>query len=192
MNRVLAIVFMALALAGALAGVAAPVAAQPRTLQAGRDLPIAAFFGRFTGSGIAAGEDADYLGVTQRDLDVQIQAQGSGFSATWRTVLRQGGVPGSPNIRTREVSLTFAPLGRPGLFRAGESGDPTAGQPLVWARIRGSTLFIYEINMTEDGRWDVQTYARTVSGAGMQLEYTRLRDGERQRIVRGRMVKQAN
>jgi hypothetical protein len=54
------------------------------------------------------------------------------------------------------------------------------------------TLYIYEINMIEDGRWDVQTYARTVSGSGMQLEYTRLVDGERRRIVRGRMVKQAN
>src|SRR5262249_11547289 len=182
-------------LAGAgLVSAAAPVAAQPRSLptQSGRDLPIAAFFGRFTGSGIAAGEDADYLGVTQRDLDVQIQAQGSGFGATWRTVLRQGGSPGNPNVRTREVALTFVPVGRPGVFRANESGDPTAGQALVWARIRGNTLYIYEINMTEDGRWDVQTYARTVSGAGTRPEYPRLVDGERRRIVRGRMVKQAN
>ena len=192
MNRVFAVVFVVLLAGAGLVSAAAPVAAQPRTLQAGRDLPIAAFAGRFTGSGIAAGEDADYLGVTQRDLDIQIQAQGNGFSATWRTVLRQGGSPGNPNVRTREVSLTFVPLGRPGVFRANESGDPTAGQALVWARIRGNTLYIYEINMIEDGRLDVQTYARTVSGAGMQLEYTRVLDGERRRIVRGRMVKQAN
>jgi hypothetical protein len=190
MSRVFAILLAIIALAGA----AAPVVAQPRTVpsQSGRDLPIAAFFGRFTGSGIAAGEDADYLGVTQRDLDVTFQAQGSGFTATWTTVLRQGGTPGNPNVRRRENTLTFAPLGRPGLFRANESGDPTAGQALIWARIRGSTLYIYEINMIEDGRWDVQTYARTVSGAGMQLEYTRILDNERRRIVRGRMVKQAN
>jgi hypothetical protein len=188
MKKIFAIVLAIIAL-GAAAG---PVAAQPRPLQSGRDLPIAAFSGRFTGSGIAAGEDADYLGVTQRDLDVEIQPQGSGFSATWRTVVRQGGTPGNPRVRTREVALTFVPLGRPGLYRANESGDPTGGQALVWARIRGSTLYIYEINMIEDGRWDVQTYARTVSGSGMQLEYTRLVDGERRRIVRGRMVKQAN
>jgi hypothetical protein len=192
MKKILAIVFGVLLASVSLVSVTTPAAAQPRPLQSGRDLPLAAFVGRFTGSGIAAGEDADYLGVTQRDLDVEIQAQGSGFSATWRTVVRQGGTPGNPRVRTREVSLTFAPLGRAGLYRANESGDPTSGQALVWARIRGNTLYIYEINMIEDGRWDVQTYARTVSGAGMQLEYTRLVDGERRRIVRGRMVKQAN
>ncbi len=189
MTRVFAFV---LAIVAACATAPAPAAAQPRGVQASRDLPIAAFYGRFTGSGIAAGEDVEYLGVTQRDLDVHIQAQGSGFTATWTTVLRQGGTRGSPNVRRRSTTLNFTPLGRAGLFRAAESGDPTAGQPLVWARIRGSTLYIYEINMIEDGRWDVQTYARTVSGAGMQLEYTRLLDGERRRTVRGRMVKQAN
>jgi hypothetical protein len=192
MKRVLAVVFVVLLAGVTLASAASPALAQPRPLQSGRDLPLAAFFGRFTGSGIAAGEDADYLGVTQRDLDVEIQAQGSGFSARWSTVVRQGGTPGNPRVRTREVALTFVPVGRPGIYRANESGDPTAGQALVWARLRGNTLYIYEINMIDDGRWDVQTYARTVSGSGMQLEYTRLVDGERRRIVRGRMVKQAN
>ena len=185
---------LAIALAASLIGVAPdPAAAQPRTVprEASRDLPIAAFFGRFSGSGIAAGEDADYLGVTQRDLDVEIVAQGPGFRASWTTVLRQGGSPGNPNVRRRATALNFVPMDRAGQFRAVESGNLLSGQAVAWARIRGTTLYIYELNLLEDGRWDVQTYARTLSGSGMQLQYTRLVDGERMRTVRGRLVKQS-
>jgi hypothetical protein len=190
MTRVFAFVLAIIAACAALPGRAD---AQPRNVprEASRDLPIAAFAGRFTGSGIAAGEDADYIGVTQRDLDVTIEAQGTSFRASWTTVLRQGGTPGNPNVRRRSNALTFAPA-RGGIFRATESGDVIAGQPIWWARIRGTTLYIYELNVLDDGRWDVQTYARTVSGAGMQLRYTRLVDGERLRVVQGRLVKQQN
>jgi len=37
----------------------------------------------------------------------------------------------------------------------------------------------------------MQTYARTLSGTGMDLVYTRIVDGERQRRVRGKLVKNA-
>lgn len=190
MKKVLA--FALAVVAGLLTGAPDQAEAQPRTVprEASRDLPIAAFFGRFSGSGLAAGEDADYLGVTQRDIDVEIAASGNGFRASWTTVLRQGGAPGNPNIRRRATALNFVPMDRPGQYRAVESGSLLSGQPVSWARIRGQTLYIYELNLTEDGRWDVQTYARTLSGAGMQLQYTRLVDGERMRIVRGRLVKQ--
>lgn len=179
--------------AGLLTAVPDRAEAQPRTVprETSRDLPIAAFFGRFTGSGIAAGEDADYIGVTQRDLDVEFSAQGSGFRASWTTVLRQGGTRGNPDVRRRATVLNFVPMERAGQFRAVESGNLLSGQPVTWARIRGTTLYVYEINLLDDGRWDVQTYARTLSGSGMQLQYTRLVDGERLRTVRGRLVKQS-
>ncbi len=170
---------------------AGPRAPAPST-QAQRDLPIRAFFGSFRGSGIAQNEDSLYFNVTVRDLDLKIVGIGKGFSATWTTVLRQGGDPAKPNVRKRSASLTFVPTTRSGQFRSTESGDPLAGKPLVWARIRERTLTIYELNVLEDGRYDMQTYARTLTGEGMELDYTRVQDGEPVRGVKGRLVKDAN
>lgn len=166
--------------------------AQPPAAQAQRDLPIRAFFGTFRGSGIAQNEDSLYFNVTIRDLDLRIVGAGKGFTATWTTVLRQGGDPARPNVRKRTATLTFAPTTRSGQFRGADSGDPLAGKALVWARIHERTLTIYELSILEDGRYDMQTYARTLTGEGMELEYVRLQDGEPVRTVKARLVKDAN
>ena len=164
---------------------AATPAASPRTVD------IKAFFGSFAGSGVADGEDTTYYGVTQRDLDVRISAAGDGFTVAWTTVLRSGGDMQNPNIRRRATTMTFRPGPRPGLFTATDNGDPLQGGTTSWARLSRSTLTIYMFSVQEDGRHDVQTYARTLSGTGMDLIYTRIVDGERQRRVRGKLVKNA-
>jgi len=165
---------------------AAPPAAPARTLD------IKAFFGSFAGSGIADGEDTVYLGVTQRDLDVRIAAAGEGgFTVSWTTVLRVGGDAQNPEVRRRATSMTFRPGPRPGLFTAADNGDPLQGGMLSWARLSRSTLTIHQFSVREGGQHDIQTYARTLTGSGMDLVYTRVVDGERQRRVRGKLVKNA-
>lgn len=160
---------------------------------AGRKLDVKAFLGSFSGSGIADGDDVAYFGVTQRDLDVWISTAGEGgFTVAWTTVLRQGGDPKAPDMRRRATTMTFVPGPRAGLFRATDSGDPLMGEMLSWARIAGSTLTIHQFTVLADGRHEIQTYARTLSGTGMDLVYTRVTDGERQRRVRGKLVKNAN
>jgi hypothetical protein len=64
-----------------------------------------------------------------------------------------------------------------------------SGKAAVWARIAGQTLYIYELNILEDGRYDMQTHARTLSGGGMELLYTRVTDGEAMRNVKGKLAK---
>ncbi len=158
-----------------------------------RSLDIKAFFGSFAGSGVADGDDTAYYGVTQRDIDVRISAAAdNGFTVAWTTVLRAGGDMQNPNIRRRATTMTFRPGPRPGLFTATDNGDPLRGGTTSWARISRSTLTIYVFSVQEDGRHDIQTYARTLSGTGMDLVYTRIVDGERQRRVRGKLVKNAN
>lgn len=153
-------------------------------------LNIKAFFGTFTGSGLADGDDAAYFGVTQRDLDVKIAPTADGgFTVAWTTVLREGGDPKKPNVRKRATSMTFAPGPRPGLFHALDNGDPLAGGMISWARISRNTLVIRQLTVLEDGRHEVQTYERTLSGSGMSLLYTRVLDGEQTRRVRGKLVK---
>ena len=169
-----------------------PPAITPQRAPQG-DLRIQAFFGSFSGTGLAESEDSAYFGVTLRDLDLKITAApADGFVITWTTVLRQGGNPAQPNVRKRAASLTFVPGPGPNQFRGADSGDPLAGKPMVWARIARNTLYIHEMSVLADGRYDLQTYARSLSGNGMQLVYTRVTDGERMRTVKGRLVKQAN
>jgi hypothetical protein len=157
-----------------------------------RGLDIKAFFGSFGGSGVSDGDDATYLGVTQRDLDVRIAAAADGFSVAWTTVVRDGPASQNPAPRRRATTMNFTPGPRAGLYRATDNGDPLTGGTVSWARIRGNTLNIYVFSVHDDGRHDIQTYARTLSGTGMDLVYTRVVDGERQRRVRGKLVKNAN
>ncbi len=172
----------------------APPSAQPRRkprpARAEAPLNIEAFFGTFQGSGLADGDDVAYFGVTDRDLDVRIgPAVDRGFTVQWTTVLREGGSPKAPKIRRRTATMTFAPGPNPGVYRAIENGDPLAGGIISWARISGHTLTIHQFTVTADGRHEIQTYARTLSGSGMSLVYTRVIDGERLRRVRGKLVK---
>jgi hypothetical protein len=156
-------------------------------------LDIKAFFGNFTGNGLADGADVAYFGVTQRDLDVKISpAADGGFTVAWTTVLRGGGDPKDPKVRRRETTMTFAPGPRPGLFHALDNGDPLTGGTISWARVSRNALFIRQFTVLDDGRHELQTYERTLSGSGMTLLYTRVLDGERTRRVRGKLVKTAD
>jgi hypothetical protein len=157
-----------------------------------RSLDIKAFFGSFSGSGISDGDDVTYLGVTQRDLDVRIAAAAEGFSVAWTTVLRDGPAAQNQAPRRRATTMNFVPGPRPGLFRAADNGDPLAGGVVSWAHVSRNTLTLHMFGVRDDGRHEIQTYARTLSGTGMDLVYTRIVDGERQRRVRGKLVKNAN
>jgi hypothetical protein len=158
-----------------------------------RTVTPAVFYGVFSGGGVAESDDSAYFGTTARDLDVTIRAEGSGFSVAWTSVIRQGGDPNKPNVRRKVTTKVFQPLaGRTGLYRAADSGDPLNGQEMSWARIRGATLIVYQMTIDPDGTYELQRYDRTVGPGGMQLTFTRERDGEKLRKVTGRMVKQAN
>lgn len=186
-----------------IAGLAALFAAGPAFAQqrspapapapVSRDLSIKAFFGTFTGTGLAKTEDSAYFGVTVRDLDVKIEAMGSdGFQAKWTSVIRSGGDPARPRVRKREAVLQFTPMGHDNLYRGTESGDPLDGKMMAWARINRNTLLMHMLQINDDGSYDFETYARTLSGGGMELVYTRVRDGEAYRSVKGKLIKQSN
>ena len=171
-----------------LVGLAALTAA-PGAMAA--DLDIKAFFGKFEGGGVAKNDDSLYFGVTARDFDVAIAPEGSGFSVAWTSVIRGGGTPGNPDVRRKSSSLTFVPGNRPAVWRAVTSGDPVAGAEAAWARITGNTLSVYLMIVRDDGAYEIQKYDRTLSISGMELTFTRIRDGEEVRSVKGRLVKVA-
>ncbi len=159
---------------------------------AAQDLPLNTFFGKYAGSGIAEDADSLYFGVTVRDLDVDIGPEGDGFYVEWTSVIRAGGDPSNPDVRRRTTRASFATSNRPGVYLAPASGSPIDGEPVNWAYISGNTLSVNVFVIREDGGYEVQSYDRTLTGGGMQLEFTRIRDGEAVRSVEGQLVKTAN
>ncbi len=160
--------------------------------RAGEQLSIEAFYGNFQGSGIARTDASDYFGLTARDFDVTVRPEGAGIEISWTTVLRQGGDPDNPNVRRKSSTMVFVPSDSPGVYRAAESGDALAGQPLAWAYVKGYTLTVHSLVVLDSGDYVMQTYNRTLSDMGMTLEFISIENGETARRVEGRLTKRAN
>ena len=172
-----------------LAVFACAFAALPAAAQ--QNLTPTAFYGTWTGSGVAENRDSTYFAVTQRDLDVVIKPIDNGFTVTWTTIIREGGNPAQPNVRKREQTRTFRPAPQGRWWRADESGDPLSGQSLVWARIEKQTLSVYQMTVLPNGSYETQQYDRTLSGTGMDLKFTMRREREPVRTVNAKLVKTA-
>ena len=155
------------------------------------DLNIKAFYGTFQGGGIANNEDSLYFGVTARDFDVAIEPAGSGFSITWTSVIRSGGDPKNPDVRRKTTKRTFQPTPKQAVWKAMESREPVTDGELCWARLRGNTLSVYLMVVRDDGAYEIQKYDRSIVPSGMEMEFTRTRDGDKVRRVKGRLVKVA-
>jgi len=156
-----------------------------------KPVSVAAFYGRWVGSGVSETDLSEAFHLTARDFDVEVQAEGDGFRLNWTTVERQKGDPSNPREVRRQAALVFQPAGRPGLWRTGGGGDPLAGQPYTWARLDRQSLVVNLFTVDPGGNWTMQIYRRTLSGLGMELEYTRLADGEPARTAKGRLIKVA-
>jgi hypothetical protein len=162
---------------------------QPASAQ---NLPIEAFFGKFSGGGVAQNADSIYFSITARDFDVEIRPQGRGFKIDWTSVIRRGGDPSNPKVRRRQSAKTLLPTGEPGVFHGSESGDPLKGKEMSWARIDGNTLTLFFMTVGKNGVYELQQYDRTLSGTGMKLLFRSWRDGDRLRSVTGKLIKTAN
>ncbi len=176
---------MRLAVLVVAALVAFPTAASARN----KALSIAHFYGTFSGGGVAENEDSLYFAVTARDFDVVIGPAGNGFKVTWTSVIRGGGDVIKPKVRKKSTSRTFVKGARPGMYNGVSSGDPLSGKEMSWARIKETSLVVYLMVIDKTGAYQLQRYDRKLVGTGMELTFTRLKDGEKVRTVKGRLVK---
>ncbi len=157
------------------------------------DLPLKAFFGVWSGSGLARNEESDYFGLTIRDLDVTIQGNGKGFTLGWTTVLREGGDPKNAKVKRKSESLNFQPTARPGIYAPSESSrDPVGGGRTIWARVKDQTITVNTLSVLDDGGFELQRYDRTLTDLGLELDFISVRDHGIVRRVTGRLTKQAN
>ena len=154
--------------------------------RAGDDLTIEAFAGQFVGTGIAENDQSGDVALTLRDLDVRISPEDDGFALSWTTVLRAAD---SSSVKRKAGAIYFVATDQAGVFRAAIDMDPLAGLPFVWARIRGRTLTVHSLLVDNEGSYEIQTYDRTLTGDGMDLKFTRVRDGQPMRSVTGKLAK---
>jgi hypothetical protein len=152
-----------------------------------KDIKIAGFFGTFKGNGVSENRDSLYFGVTVRDLDVKIEPAGQGFSIEWTTVIRRGGDPKNPKVRSKTQRMTFQPAGK--FYRATENSDPLSGQPFAWAYIKETSLILHIMSVDENGAYQMQSYIRTLVPTGMEFKFERIRNDEPVRTVRGKLIK---
>ncbi|NQW09520.1 MAG: hypothetical protein HQ481_06525 [Alphaproteobacteria bacterium] len=158
----------------------------PQPISAQENLSIGSFVGTFSGSGIAEGSDPIYAPETARDMDVVIRVAGDGFEVTWTTVVRD---PNGKATRKTET-LGFDRAG-PNRFTAPSRRDAMTAGGLAWAGIEAQTLNVYILTIDDNGGYQLQRYARTLSGRGMELTFTRTASGDARRSVKGLLVKTA-
>ncbi len=159
------------------------------TARAAAPPEIEAFFGEYEGEAVT-----DYQGeVQKRDLRVKISPVENGFAVNWISVTKRA----SGKLKRKEYSISFHPTRRNHIYRSGERKDlfgnhvpldPMQGDPYVWARIDKNTLTVYALHVLEDGGYEMQTYARTRIPQGLDLKYSRVRDGEVLRTVTGTLL----
>ena len=151
---------------------------------------IAAFYGDYEGRTLFPMGEAN-----NRDLFVSIRPSGRfGFMIVWETTIyKQAGQP----VR-RSQTLDFQPTLRKNVYVGNrwvegpvdtDSRAIVDGEPLVWARLAGRTLTVNAVTVTETGDYVVQTYDRTLTDTGLALTFTRVRNGQVERQIRGNLDK---
>ena len=152
---------------------------------------IEAFYGKYTGQTVTSGKDE----FSKRDLSVHIKPAGKDqFTIDWITFTQSA----SGKRKRKEYSISCKPSERKNVFASamkknvfGKSVplDPLKGEPYVWARIHGKTLTVHAMMVTDDGGYEMQIYERTLTGNGMDLKFSRVRDGTTLKLITGSLLK---
>jgi len=150
---------------------------------------LARFFGSFQGEGLAESPKGDTLQLTKRAMTVRIGPAGNGFELVWSAVIWQGRDAGSPSANRKTSRVVFEVIEGADFYVGRGSGNPAAGNPLWWARVDGDTLTVQVLSIDRQGGLDHQTYRRKLEPGGMSLVYTREREGDVVRRVRGTLAR---
>ncbi len=165
------------------------------TAQAGgaeRGATIDDFFGTYVGNARLEYEDEF------RDIIVAIEPARKGFSIYTSTVIRKGPVRAIEGVKWRSETQVFVQSGTPNLYEPmlresmfAQRRRPNLldGDTVAWASIRGRTLGIYALNVLADGHYELRIYERTLTELGMDLEFTRYRDGVAVRKLTGLLAR---
>jgi hypothetical protein len=138
------------------------------------------FFGNYVGQSISLADQ----GLSERDLAVSIKPfHENGFTLDWTTISRRP----DDSLKHQSYSVTFEATPRHGIFRAAQRRnmfghfvplDPMAGEPYLWAHLGDGELTVQMLLINDDGGYEIQTYERRLAPHGLDLTFSRVRDGK--------------
>ncbi|MGR3984261.1 MAG: hypothetical protein OD817_03220 [Gammaproteobacteria bacterium] len=146
----------------------------------------AADFERFIGHYRGSAQVGD---AGRRDMSVRIRAIDGGFEVNWKSISHKSG----GRLKEKEYTIGFRPTSRAGIYSSAMGVnvfgnpvplDPMKGDPYVWSRIGGGTLTVFSLLIDQDGGYEMQQYNRTLATGGLNLEYDRIRNGEKLKSIR--------
>ncbi|WP_348540245.1 hypothetical protein [Ruegeria sp. R14_0] len=146
---------------------------------------IKPFVGDYVGSANVVDDDGT---ETPRDMSVSIHETKEGFNVSWKTTTYK------PDGRVKEqsFSIDFKQSDRSDVYSAAMKRnvfghevplDPMQGEPFVWGRIEGQTLTVFSLFIDEKGGYELQQFDRTLAEGGMNLSFSRFRNGVKSRSV---------
>ncbi len=153
---------------------------------------LARFYGEFEGEGLSESPKGERLELTRRAMSVQIGPAGNGFEVIWSAVIWRGREASNPTANRKTSRVLFEVVEGADFYLGRGSGNPAAGNPLWWARLDGDALIVQVLAIDGEGRLDHQTYRRELTADGMSLVYTREREGEVVRRVRGQLARRSS
>ena len=150
------------------------------------EVSISSFFGEYVGQSITSTDE----GLRVRDLSVEIKERKDGFTIEWTTITVH--VDGKNKRKSYDIDFRSTPRDdiyasemRRDKFGGQVPLNPLKGDPYVWARQEGGTLTVYAMVITEDGSYEMQQYDRTLTEDGLDLAFSRVRDGEQLKLIKG-------
>jgi hypothetical protein len=164
---------------------------------AAKVVQIADYFGSYVG--VAEVKDAVDRVIQERHMDIEITPfRQGGFRVNWVNVTLVDGRRDLPGVERRVAEITFEPRGQSNLFveaRATspftrrEEIEPMAGDPLRWAKLDEDGLHVFSFVVLPNGRYELHTYTRRLTDAGLDLFFERVVDGDTLRRIEGRTVR---
>jgi hypothetical protein len=163
---------------------------------AAQDVAIADFAGTWRGAEVRAGGDDAAPTLEPSALDVAIASESDGFRITWTGLVRQS----DGALVPQSAEASFVLTDRPGiyafeptdsslfsrLFADPATGNPLAGQTLLWARLAGATLTVYSLSVDAHGGFKLSRCARTLREGGLDVHCTHRLENDRVVTVEGR------
>ena len=78
---------------------------------------------------------------------------------------------------------------RRSLFERRRDTNVVEGDPMRWARIDDGRLGVFSLVVLDDGSYQLQSYERILTEAGLDIEFSRVDDGIVTRSIIGRTVR---
>jgi len=144
---------------------------------------LSEFYGTFKG----AAESVNGGELSERELTVVIKPweDDKGFTIEWTTqIYRSNG-----KDKYTDMAINFYPSQRPNIYLSALRTDifgkavpldpGEEDQPYVWAGMKGNTLTVSALYITEGGGHELQVYERSSIEEGLLLQFERLSNGEK-------------